>query len=186
MKPPEIASNVIVDHVYRFVSTSGNSTSITQANLIGIAGGVCTVANTTLSLIGNTVSVKRVSIWSPPSAQGQAVTCSVEWTSAVAAGGRMIERSDTSVSTAMPAQVHARPPKGSLASFWLGSGSDSVFVITAPAGSIIDVHAVHVLEDAAGANLTYAVAAATLGDLYWLPLDGSTDLYTPVSLRTTT
>lgn len=184
IKPPQIASNIVIDHVYRFVSTSGASTQITQANLLGIAGGVGTVANTTISLIANAVSVKKVSIWSPPSAQGQAVTCSLEWTSLN--GGRMIEVSDSSLSVAVPAVVVSRPPKGSLASLWLGNTADGVFVITAPTGSIIDVHAVHVLEDAAGANITYAAAAVTLGDTYWLPLDGTTDLYTPVSLRTTT
>ncbi len=58
--------------------------------------------------------------------------------------------------------------------------------IVAPVGTIIDVLASHVLIDTGLAGFSYTVAAGTLGALYYLPLDGDSDAYIPVSLTTTT
>jgi hypothetical protein len=59
-------------------------------------------------------------------------------------------------------------------------------VISAPSGSVIDVRGTWILQDDGNAGISYAAASVTLGRMYWLPLDGSTDQYLPVSLNTTT
>jgi hypothetical protein len=99
----------------------------------------------------------------------------------------MKEISDTTMSVSTPAHISAKPPIGSYAYTWLSpSGSQFAFELTAPTGSIIDVHATYMLQDDQAAGTSYTVAAGTLGALYYLPLDGATDLYLPVGLGTTT
>ena len=146
---------------------------------------MCSTANNSVSLIANSVKVHKVSIWSPPAAQGGTATCSVTWSTANDYTA-MVEVSDTTMSTAIPAHVSTKPPPGSAASFWLGAGTNTIFTVIAPTGSIIDVHCTHVLYDTQAAGTTVTVAAGTLGALYYMPLDGATDVYLPVSLGTTT
>lgn len=185
-QPPAVPTNVQVVHTYRFRSTAATRTAISMLDLLGIAGAVGRVANTSLSLIANSVKLHRVSIWSPPASQGAAATCSITWSTAQTFT-EMSEVSDTTLSTAVPAHVSSKPPPGSAASFWIGgTTSDTVMTLEAPVGSVIDVHCTHVLQDDQAAGASYAAAAATIGALYYLPLDGATDLYLPVSLGTTT
>ncbi len=72
------------------------------------------------------------------------------------------------------------------ASQWIGViANQDVFSLIAPVGSIIDLDmSVALANNATAATLT--VAAGTLGRLYYGPLDGASDVYTPVSLATTT
>ena len=187
LNPPQIPTNVAVRHIYRFRSTSATTTVIQDTNLCDIGGAMCTVVNTALRPLALTVKVHSVAIWAPPASQGAAATCSIAWTSL---GGNTylqeIEVSDTTVSTAVPAHVHAKPPPGSGASVWLGRGGVSIFWLTAPVGSVIDVDCTHVLNDTVDLGTALGVAAGNLGQLYWPPLDGVTDVYLPVSLQTTT
>ncbi len=182
--PPQIPTEVVITRTYRFRSTDATLTTILKQDLLGIAGAVCTVANTTVSFIARACKVHRVEIWAPPASQGAASTCAIRWKTPEAQN--MTEISDSSVSTAFPAHVRGKPPVGSYLSFWISSDADSVMDLTAPVGAIIDVHCTHVLMDTGAAGTTYAVAAGTLGGLYYLPLDGAGDLYLPVSLTTTT
>lgn len=184
LHPPQLRTNVVVKHRYRFVSTSGTAQSIVADDLTGIAGAICTVANSTLSKVAKSVKLHSVEIWTPPASQGAAATCSLEW--AGASNGPSIEVSDTTVSVSEPAHVRSVPPQGTPASFWQNAGGGQLMIMTCPTGSIIDVVCSHVLYDDAAAGVTYAVAAGTLGVMYYLPLDGSSDVFLPASLNTTT
>lgn len=182
--PPQLRTNVILKHRYRFTSTNASKQTIIDNDMVGIAGAVCSVANSTLSMIAASVKIHSVEIWSPPASQGAAATCSLEWLSTYSP---TIEVSDTSVSVSRPAHIKASPPPGSAASFWINPGGiQNIMNITAPVGSIIDVTCTHVLNDVGAAGQSYTVAAGTLGALYYLPLDGSSDVYVPTSLTTTT
>lgn len=183
-QPPALNTNVMIAHTYRFRSTSDTTTSITQDNLIGMCGAMCYVTDTALAPLANSVRVKSISIWSPPASQGAVATCSVNWSTETFASS--IERSDTTISTSQPAKLRTKPPIGSAAWLWLSTGTDVIFKIVAPTGSIIDVHCVHVLNDTQTIGTTYLVASGTLGVLYYPPLDGTGDKYLPVSLGTTT
>jgi len=184
LNPPQLSSNVRVSHTYRFRSTSGTTLSLTESDLISVAGGVCSVANATCSLIAGSVKVHRVSIWTPPASQGAVATCSLNWRSPTYQQTQEI--SDTTISVTTPARVSSRPPLGSAASFWLSPAGNAIVDVTAPVGSIIDLHCTHVLQDNQAAGTAYSVAAGTLGVLYYFPLDGEGDAYLPVSLGTTT
>lgn len=182
--PPQLRTNVTINHRYRFTSTNAASTSILDSDLLGIAGAVCSVANSTLRMIAASTKLHSVEVWTPPASQGAAATCSLQWASTTFSP--TVEVSDTSVSVAEPAHIVATPPPGSASSFWMGAAGNAVMTLVCPVGSIIDVTCTHLLMDTGAAGTAYTVAAGVLGALYFLPLDGDTDLYPPVSLTTTT
>lgn len=178
-------SNVVLSHKYRFTSSSGTPTTINVNSLLGAAGTMCTVANTTVSTFFESVRVGRVQIWTPPAAQGSFATCSLEWFGGTSANN--LEVSDTSISTATPAYISSRPPRLSLAAFWQKPAALNLFQLTAPSGSIIDVDLELIMSDDETTPATTAVASGTLGIVYYLALDSAngTHIYTPVSLVTT-
>jgi hypothetical protein len=184
---PQIKSNIVLSHVYRFTSASGAAFPVTASDIIFAAGAVGTVVNTTVSAIFASARVNRVQIWSPPSAQGAFTTCALEWSGS--ANGNNLEVSDTSVSVAVPAMINTQPPARSLASFWLTPAVVNlpVFTMTAPVGSIIDLHLSLILSDDEIAPQTVGVATAALGKVYYLALDNQagTHNFPPVSLTTT-
>jgi hypothetical protein len=182
VNPPPLVTRVQITRTFRFRSTGDAQQAITQTDLLGVCGGVCTVANTTVTIFATAVKLHRVSIWTPPASQGAAATCGVEWSTPSFNAGP--ETNDTTLSVATPAHVSLVPPVNSAASFWLAPGTDAIMVLTAPTGSVIDVHATWVLSETAG--VSYTVAAGTLGSVYYLPLDGAGDVYLPVGLVTTT
>jgi hypothetical protein len=183
-KPPQIPTSPSMTRTWRFSSTSATKQTIGCVDLCGIAGAVCSVANTTLQISSVGVKVHKVSIWTPPASQGASATCQIQWFSKD--GDLVQEASDTSMSTSIPAHIVSKPPTGSQAWFQLGAaGNTLVMDITAPVGSIIDVHCTHVFLDGVIGS-PYTVAAGALGVLYYLPLDGASDVFLPVSLVTTT
>jgi hypothetical protein len=90
------------------------------------------------------------------------------------------------MSVSRPACVSAKPTVGSLAWIPISAADGNVMDIEAPVGSIIDLHVSHVFQDTGTAGTSFAVAAGTLGALYYLPLDGASDVFLPVGLTTTT
>jgi hypothetical protein len=182
-QPPSIPGNVAITRTYRFAASSSVNTGITKDDLLGICGAVCTTANSTLSLLSDSVRVHKVSVWTPAGTAATA-TCSIEWLSDTFKSIHQV--SDTSMSSVNPAHVESRPPRGSSAWHWLSTGGDAVFNLVCDDNSIVDVHCTHYLEDDGAAGNTYSVAAGTLGALYYLPLDGDSDVLVPVSLNTTT
>jgi len=185
--PPQLKSNIVVKHNYRFTATAGANVAINAQNLILAAGTVCTVVNSVATSFFGSVKVQYVNVWSPPSAQGNFATCSIEYNGAAAAS--TVEFSDTSVSPTQPAMLKTRPPKSSNASFWQtpNVGNNAMFTLICPANSIIDVGLDLLLyDDEASAPVTRAIAAGVVGLTYYLALDSLTGHnLVPVSLTTT-
>jgi len=185
-KPPQLKSNIILNHKYRFTSDTGTATAISSDSLLGAAG---TIGTTVLlcTPIFSAVKVNRVRIWAPPAAQGGFSTCSCNFEAATVNTSNL-EVSDTSNSVSSPATINAVPPKNSLASFWSNSGGGTLFTLVAPSGSIIDVDLSLYLTDAdASPPTAIPVGTAVIGTQYYLALDcfNNTHIYTPVSLNTT-
>lgn len=184
-RPPQMLSNVELRHRYRFTSTSGTATALTPTSLMCAAGSIAVIANTLVTSVFSSVKLNRIDIWSPPSAQGSAVTCSVDWTGSNNSPNR--EYSDTSVSTATPAHVSCVPPPMSLASFWQQASATGLCTVTAPTGSIIDIYLSLIFQDDDQSVAQSNVTTATLANSYYLSADpNATHRFTPVSLTTTT
>jgi len=183
MHPSQLRTNVVVKHRFRFTSTSATARTITDTNLLGIGGAVCSVANTTLNMINSTTKLHSVEVWAPPASQGAASTCSVEWVGQNFAPN--IEVSDTSNSVAEPAHVRAKPPPGSQASLWLPPVGNQIMIVIAPIGSIIDLVCSHTMQDDGIAGTAATVATGSLGAMYFMYLDGATHTYVPTSLTST-
>jgi len=189
VSPPSIRSNVTYNHRYRFVSTSGNGRSVTASDILTACGAVCDAADTSAVAITKTARIRRISIWSPVASQGSSATCSITWTADDGeVGASTLEVSDSSVSTSHPAHISCAPPPKSLASWWFQVHVGDLFTIVAPTGSIVDLEVDQVLCDQGSTTdvATIAIASGNLGALYYFPLDGTTDQFTPVSLNTTT
>jgi hypothetical protein len=188
--PVQLKTNIEIKHQFRYVSSSGNTKAITDTLLMTAAG-----VSAQTAVIGNSiyqsVRVNRIEIWSPPSSQGSAVTCSVLFPSTGTVAQSMArEITDTTVSVAKPAHIVCSPPKESLCAFWQsGSYGQTLFSLTAPAGSIIDLWLSLVLADGAVATpaQTATLVGATVGNMYYCSLDSSTSagsVYKPVGLST--
>jgi len=183
--PNQFKSNLELSHQYRFLSSAATTTNITADIVVNSLGVVANTAGTTGYNIFKTFKVNKIEIWSPPAAQGSAVTCSVFFPSATNSPSR--EFSDTSISVAEPAHVVATPPPQSLCSFWQsGSAATVLWQMVAPPGSIIDVWFSLVLNDGTGTVATNAtLVGGTVGVVYYCSLDSSTkagSIYQPISL----
>ncbi len=183
MGPGMLNTNIQKSHKFRFVASSAFNGTISSSMLLGAAGAICTVVNTTLALKNQAVRLKTIELWAPPASQGSASTCSVEFTGT---NNPNREFSDTSVSVMKPAHLKCSPPEQSLASFWqLGPNDANMFILVCPGGTIIDVD-LALIETDQESNATRTVATGVLGKTYYLALDHSvSDLLVPVSLQTT-
>jgi len=183
---PQLRTNVVVSHTYRFVSTSGTATTVTNDSVIAALGNICTVTNTSVSAIAQSFHVRKLTLVSPPASQGASATCSVEWLAAAVVSSTNMEVSDTTVSVAVPACVVSSPPANSNAAFWQTSSTNGLFILTAPVGTVIDLAVDYILVDDPAFNKITTVATGVLGTMYYLSLDpNATHRYTPVSLTTT-
>jgi hypothetical protein len=187
--PSQLKTNLEVRHQYRFLSSSGAATSIYASDLL-TASGVCATTAILGKALFFTVKVNQIEIWSPPAAQGAAVTCGVLFPASNNSPSR--EVTDTSVSVATPAHVLAQPLPLSLSAFWQNGGSaadPNMFTLTAPSGSIIDVWLSLVLNDGSPVDVdnTATLVGATVGSVYYCSLDSSISagsVYKPIGLTT--
>jgi len=184
-RPPQFSSNIRVRHTFRFTGSMAG-VALTGANLLLACGVVAGVANGTAWAIFHSLRIRRLKIWSPPASQGTVNTCSIEWLGTQQSPS--IEFSDTTNSVSTPACVQSSPPLSSNAAFWQTPtlGSTTLAVLTAPAGSVVDVEVDLILADEAAASFNTNLTASTAGELYYLALDGrASNLMVPVSLNTT-
>ncbi len=165
---------------YRFNCTGNLGATISSSNLIGIAGAMCTVANNTLTYIAFAAQLHRVSVWGPASTNGVVVQSEVQMYDMNQGPAR--EVAAVSLTPSRPLYLSVKPKVGEWGRQVFSAGSTPVFGISAPTGSIIDIHITHWLADLAGANTTQAATAATLGQLYYTALDGTTKTAVPVGL----
>jgi len=184
-KPPQFVNTVQLRKTFRYVSTSAATTTLVDADVVSVAGTMGRVTNTSVTLLGYTAKLHKISFWTPPASQGAAATVSIQWYNR---DGTDLgpEMSDTTNSTAFPAHLVARPPRGSLASFWLGTAGTTMAVLTCPVGTVIDLDVTVQLSTVAGVSV--AVGTAVVGTPYWISLDqvgAGTQHYTPVGLPTT-
>jgi len=186
--PPAINCSVRFTHTYRFYATaSSTNANVTVGTLFGAAGGICTVANSTIASMAAAIRVKRIKVWSGVVSTG-AVNAEVTWQE-VGTNFAPDSSKEVSVPEGITSEkvLSTRPPKGSLAAFWLPNNASTGVVcqITVQAGSVLDVQ----LEVCLGNNFSNLAitgySAATLSSVYYGRLDGVGGKFTPLGLPTT-
>lgn len=169
---------------FRFVQASGSTMSdlaITSDDIITSVGAMCTVANSTLTSIAMAFRLRFVEVWATYDLGVNGSFCSVAFDQTRMPG---MQFSDVSVNPTRPVHVFARPPKDSLASFWINNGSSatSMFSISAPPGAIVDICVDYVIQDPDTINSTKTrtVITATLGRMYYTWLDSGSVWLRPI------
>jgi len=151
------------------VIAAANSTAISFQNLLD----AFLVANTAIagSQVFQTVRIRSVEVWGMP-AIGATTSVAVEF-SGITAGisGDQSIHTDTSMGIE-PAHVLAAPSRRSLAAdFQLSSGA-TAFIVSAPAGGVIDVNLSYRGQFVATTAVANALVGATAGAFYLRGLDG--------------
>ncbi len=183
--PPRFQSVSSLTRSYRFINSTAFNSSITSNDLISVAGGICSVANTTMAPIAVSHHLHRIRIWAAPGTAAAASTVSVRWNTASGSVVPMREDSDTSLSTARPIYLECTPPRGSFAWLPLGPSTSGVFGLTMPAGGVIELHMTHWFYDTGAAPVgTFTITVATaVGIMQFGYLDQTTTKYfAPVGL----
>jgi hypothetical protein len=184
-----IKSNVCVRHKYRFFNgTASGSYIISNNSILGAAGVMCTVANSTCVSIFSSFRIRSVDVWAAAqtAANNTAVnTIAINWN-----GGPVFvtneELSDTSISPDYPPYLHAVPPKNSNAAFWQTASSGGIFTLTLCDQAIIDLDVDLIMSDQQDTYTITGFTTASLGSQYYLALDGrASNLLVPQSLSTT-
>jgi hypothetical protein len=94
------------------------------------------------------------------------------------------EATDSTINTASYAYLDIVPPKYSLADEWtLVSNTNTTFVVSAPAGTIMDLDLEFVLQDVDPTlSVNYSSGSAVEGRMYYFNLWASANAFTPVAL----
>lgn len=184
---PELQTSVIINHKYRFICTTGETVNVSLLDMFGALGGICTVANTTLTTWTGSLRLRKIEIYE--SAQSvSTVSSMVIWYSNSNSNLADKLTLNSSIPYDLPSKNVAVPPKDSLASFWWNSSASSslaFFAINCAVGSVIDVTIESTLGNQAG-GYQPTIATGTLGGDYYLALDGpSSNKIVPVGLPTT-
>lgn len=183
--PPQILSNVELRHKFRFAAnnSAAGRYPITNNDILIACGGICTVANSTITGLFSAFKIHSVEVWGLAGASP--ATVSIDWNGTpVFLVNR--EVSDTSVTPTFPAYIKAIPPKGSNSAFWQTPSTETIFGVTVVNSSIIDLDVSLVLSDNEDVVTVTGVTTATLGSQYYLALDGdSSNQLVPVSMNTT-
>ncbi len=176
-KPPQLPVRSSVTRTYRYhadASTASSWYSITNRDLIGMAGAMCTVTNSTLACVFDSVKVHSIEIWSPSNSSA-VKQCGIRWYNVE--NTEFKEVMDLSFNSTDPAHVYSKVPTDGVnaCSNWLSFASSEfdVFALYLTGNEIVDVHCTHRMDDGAVNSSTRSVTTATQGLLYYTYLDFS-------------
>jgi hypothetical protein len=184
LQPPPFLPTVKTEHKFRFTSGSmtGSNVMITRKQILNLLL-MATSATTTVRLF-QAVRLKRVRMWSNPTALGQPPdACQLEW---LGENSPSTVISDSSMGV-RPAHVNSLPPPSASNRWWSISGqleSDVLFALTFPANTIVDVTVSARLVEQESPTAGDIPAGASLGQLYGDYLDGITSsILSPIGLN---
>jgi len=180
---PSIVITPTTSTVARYALHSGSSGEtiygITMFGLLSSLGIVAATANSGYPIF-RYFKLNKISIWgsAPSFASGLPLAPSVgiKWYSNVNFGTNTIV-SDSSLSTAYPAYLTTRPPRGSYASLWQFQNTNVLFdILVSDVQSVfVDMHYSARMDDQSyAANLQGTVNSMTIGSVYYTALDGVT------------
>jgi hypothetical protein len=184
--PPQLDITPTVRHTFRFYQTVGGHTAVTVNNVFGALGGVCYVANSLVKPMASSFKIHKVTIYPAPNLSGTSA-CNVAWALATGAQMRDEEKDRTlPEGLTVTSPVESSPPRGSLAAMWQVGSTNSLFFTDALVGSVLDMDISFTLSNQFVVS-GQTVVTGTLGNIYYLYLDGSTSHnWIPVGFPTTT
>jgi hypothetical protein len=179
---------------FYFSNSTSGSVSISFLELIGTLGGICTVANTTIQNWASSLKVNHLRVWPSMSASG-VESVVVDWVAGPS--GFVPDRADTVINvmgSTIPHSLTFTPPRNSLAGDWLNtaavSSSANIFNLTFPSGCVWELDVTITLgmvNSTTTTTFAASVATGTLGNIYYLALDGtSSNKIAPVGGTPTT
>jgi hypothetical protein len=141
--------------------------------------GVMALTATTSGYFGNTIRIKRVSLWAPPPAIGSLTMVSLKYAdtnggaSPATLAGPNNFQGDSSMEPDRPARCFLKPPKDT---YWdwfqsVANGGNYI-VITAPIGSVLEIEFSHYLDNSGTITAGPVLVGATPGVIYNRPMTG--------------
>jgi hypothetical protein len=172
-----------MNHIYRFTATDLFISNITVKDIAGALGCYGLVADTSVKSMFSHFKINSVEMWTPTPSIGSSITCSCAYNYQ---NQKPYELTDTSNSILRPAHILMRPPSDTLAAQWISTSDSDVNILYAviPTGSIVDVNITAILSDEQ-VGPTINVSTADTTSVYYLALDGYSNVLVPVE-RTTT
>jgi len=178
--PPPLQLVPTYRKTYRFTSTASGTSTITVGELVGALGGICTVANATLSCWTSSIRIHTIKFW-PACENAGANQGYIEWFNNY---GSYAYKDDvinytTPESTSLTGCYTFKPPRGTLCGDWLNcviGTSTQLFNITAPEkGCVVDIDVESTLGISSSTSTVLtqvSITSGTLGNIYYLALDG--------------
>lgn len=176
--PPAIEITPRVRQTYRFIVNGNQSlVGITYGDVLGVAGGICTVANSSLRLVATSARVYSIAIWPVINTAGSnANSTEISWVGANADQAPDFAYNEVlPAGTTIPSAVRTRPPAKSLASDWFNNAvtlTDVLFQLTCGQGSVLDLD-LEITFPNTLLSSAVTIATGTLGVFYYLTLNHS-------------
>lgn len=180
-QPPPFTSSLLVRKRFRFVNGTNSGTyTITACKLGSLISMATLVAGTTVVQFFDSVRVISVELWASSNSSNTPQTVSINYAGSIAGVlGPQFSRSDTSTGMTRVAHVKFRPPRDSQASQWqatdvTGIGTNTLFKITIPNGTTIDVSLELAVPAVVRSSVNnFSVSAGVSSTIYYLALDNA-------------
>jgi len=177
--PPSLDSVTTGSTILRFqASQDVSNLAITYANIAGALGGVCTVVNSTVTAWSSSFRIKCIDAWTV-NPLGDSTRFEIVETSS-----QYMPQKDVSwvqmgpLGGSAPVPIRWKPSPNSFLGEWVtantfqGGVAAQLLTITAPSGCVLDLHIAYTLSNNIGGVSISGFAAAVLGTVYYLALDG--------------
>jgi hypothetical protein len=145
--------------------------------------GIMAATATTAYALYGAFRIKEIEMWCAQTNTAGAVlaTCAVSFPLGTSFQSNR-EFSDSSMSPAYPAHIRVKPPGNEYAAFWSTYTANGYIAFSCTQNTIIDIVVEATLRDGtASVPAAITVAAATIGAVYYEPLDGQGGVILPVS-----
>lgn len=172
--PPTLCYNPVVTHTFRFQAGSASSNvAISCAEILQVCGMIGVGAHA-LGPIASAFKVHSVTLW-PALSTSSVDAVSFEWAAAQQLAKDEVKGLILPEGQTLTKPLKFLPPPESYAHFWQQSASTNFMFITAPTGTVLDLHLSFCFAAAFSTPSSVTTAGTvTVGALYYGYLDGVT------------
>jgi hypothetical protein len=158
---------------YRFRVRYSNATAVsadfTQSSFYFFA--VTGITSTTAFSLNDSVSIKRIEIWSPPATTGGVSSASVSYSfngsAGTGPGGGGRPAVATTIGAAECGHLVSVPPQNAIAGMWLrNDNSDGIMQMILPATSIVDITYEAIITFNSFTTSPYSYSGASAGGIF--------------------